>query len=85
MDGYRASEEGEALNSAAYRANAIVGQLIRKLNGKLTVEDKEYVEGAFRLLQNQFLHGPISALAEEPAEASQHTLLEALHKLFRLG
>ena len=67
------------------RRKAIVGQLMAKLNGRLSAEDKEYIEGAFRLLQNQFLHGPISALAEEPAETSQHTLREALHKLFRLG
>ena len=67
------------------RRKAIVGQLMAKLNGRLSPEDREYIEGAFRLLQNQFLHGPISALAEEPAETSQHTLREALHKLFRLG
>ena len=30
------------------------------------------------------LHGPISALAEEPHEDGGHTLLEALRKLFRL-
>jgi len=55
-----------------------------KLNGKLGPDEKEYVEGAFRLLQNQFLHGPISALSEEPAEQTGHTLRDALRKLFRL-
>lgn len=66
------------------RRKAIVAQLMAKLNGKLGPEDKAYVEGAFRLLQNQFLHGPISALAEEPHESAQHSLREALFKLFRL-
>jgi glutamyl-tRNA reductase len=62
---------------------AIVKQLLSKLNGRLTEADSRYIEGAFRLLQNQFLHGPISALADEPHEGG-HTLLEALRKLFRL-
>jgi glutamyl-tRNA reductase len=66
------------------RRQAIVAQLFQRLNGRLNDADKAYIEGAFRLLQNQFLHGPISALAEEPHEAGQHTLLEALRKLFRL-
>jgi hypothetical protein len=52
----------------------------------LTDADRKHIEGAFRLLQNRFLHGPISALAEashtEPA--SGPTLLAALRKLFRL-
>lgn len=62
----------------------IVGPLIAKFNGKLTAEEKAHIEGAFRLLQNQFLHGPISALAEEAPEPGRHTLLEALRKMFRL-
>lgn len=66
------------------RRQVIVEQLFRRLNGKLGAEDRSYIEGAFRLLQNQFLHGPISALADEPAEGKHHTLLEALRKLFRL-
>jgi glutamyl-tRNA reductase len=67
------------------RRQAIVKQLLARLNGRLTPEDREYIEGAFKLLQNQFLHGPISALAEESHEgASRHTLLEALRKLFRM-
>jgi len=66
------------------RRQVIVGQLLGKLNGKLNDADKAYIEGAFRLLQNQFLHGPISALTEETPETGPHTLLEALRKLFRL-
>ena len=62
------------------RRQAIVAQLVAKLNGRLSPEDKAYVEGAFRLLQNQFLHGPISALSEEAPEPGRHTLLEALRK-----
>jgi glutamyl-tRNA reductase len=66
------------------KRQAIVKQLLSRLNGRLTEADQRYIEGAFRLLQNQFLHGPISALAEEPHEDGGHTLLEALRKLFRL-
>jgi glutamyl-tRNA reductase len=63
---------------------AIVKQLLSKLNGRLTSEERTYIEGAFRLLQNQFLHGPIAALTEEAHESGGHTLLEAIRKLFRL-
>jgi glutamyl-tRNA reductase len=66
------------------KTKAVVRQVLGRLNGKLTEADRRYIEGAFRLLQNQFLHGPISALAEEPHEDGGHTLLEALRKLFRL-
>ena len=66
------------------RRQVIVGQLLTKLNGKLSDADRAYIEGAFRLLQNQFLHGPISALAEDNHETGRHTLLEALRKMFRL-
>ncbi len=59
-------------------------QLLKRLNGRLSTEERAYVEGAFRLLQNQFLHGPITALTEETHEAGSQTLLEALRKLFRL-
>ncbi len=64
----------------------VVDNLLSKLNGKLSSEDKEYIAGAFRLLQNQFLHGPISALAEEMQQgnSSNHSLIDALRKLFRL-
>jgi glutamyl-tRNA reductase len=67
------------------KRQAIVQQLLSRLNGRLTDDEKAYIEGAFRLLQNQFLHGPISALTEETHEShSGHTLLDALRKLFRL-
>jgi glutamyl-tRNA reductase len=62
----------------------VVRQLLARLNGKLTAADRTYIEGAFRLLQNQFLHGPIAALTEEPHGGGSHTLLDALRKLFRL-
>jgi len=67
------------------KRRAIVQQLLDRLNGRLSSEDRAYVEGAFRLLQNQFLHGPISALTEETHETGSHTLLDALRKLFGLG
>jgi glutamyl-tRNA reductase len=66
------------------KRKAIVHQLLGRMNGRLTDADREYIEGAFRLLQNQFLHGPITALMEEPPEVQGHSLLEALRKLFRL-
>jgi glutamyl-tRNA reductase len=62
----------------------IFGELMQKLNGQLTEADRGQIDGAFRLLQNQFLHGPISALTSEPQEGGRHTLLEALRKLFSL-
>ncbi len=65
----------------------IVEKLLGRLNGRLTDADKADIEGAFRLYQNQILHGPISALSEEPQEGEgrgRHTLLEALRKLFGL-
>jgi glutamyl-tRNA reductase len=65
----------------------VVRDLFKRLNGKLTEAEQQTVEGAFNLLQNRFLNGPISALKEEthaePA-AGSHTLLEALRKLFWL-
>jgi glutamyl-tRNA reductase len=74
----RLTEEFEA------KRREIVGQLLAKLNGKLTEADRAQIEGAFRLLQNKLLHGPISALAEEPQGERRHTLREALRKLFGL-
>lgn len=66
----------------------VMRELFSRLNGKLTEDDRKYIEGAFRLLQNRFLNGPISALREEvqaaPDSKSGHTLLDALRKLFRL-
>ncbi|HEY7310330.1 MAG TPA: glutamyl-tRNA reductase [Gemmataceae bacterium] len=63
----------------------IVRELLGKLNGRLTDEDRRHIEGAFRLLLNRLLHGPITALTEETHSGSGgHTLLDALRKLFRL-
>ena len=67
------------------KRQAVVGQLLGRLNGKITEADRRTIEGAFRLLQNQFLHGPISALTEETHETGSHALLDALRKLFGLG
>lgn len=63
---------------------AMIADMRAKFNGQLSDKHLEYIEGAFKLLQNKLLHGPISALAEEMAEPSKHTLLEAMMKLFRL-
>ncbi len=67
------------------KRQAVLSQLLSKLNGRLTEADRQTIEGAFRLLQNQFLHGPISALGEASREGGGSTLLEALRQLFRLG
>jgi glutamyl-tRNA reductase len=67
------------------KRKAILDQLLGKLNGKLTDAEKAYVEGAFRLFQNQLLHSPIDALREASKEGTSATLLEAVRKLFRLG
>lgn len=67
------------------KRRAVLHQLLGRLNGRLTAADQATIEGAFRLLQNQFLHGPISALAEEMPEGGRHTLREALRRLFRLA
>jgi len=66
------------------KRRAVLAQLLQRLNGRLGDADRAYIEGAFRLFQNQCLHGPISTLAEEAAEGTHHTLLDALRKLFRL-
>jgi glutamyl-tRNA reductase len=59
--------------------------LLSHINGQLTDADRKRIQGALRLFQNQMLHGPISALSEEThAEKGEHTLLDALRKLFRL-
>jgi glutamyl-tRNA reductase len=63
----------------------VVRNLFSRMNGRLTEEERKYIEYAFLKLQNQFLHGPISALTEDQqADAPGHTLLDALRKLFRL-
>lgn len=67
---------------------AVLRQLFAKLDGQLSEPDKEYIEGAFCLLQNQILHGPISALSEEAVQgqfvSGRHTLPDALCRLFKL-
>jgi glutamyl-tRNA reductase len=65
------------------KRRAVMSQLMGKLNGKLSDADRQSIEGAFRLLQNQFLHGPISALGDASHEGGP-ALLEALRQLFRL-
>jgi glutamyl-tRNA reductase len=66
------------------KRKAVLQELLSLLNGRLTDEDRAKIEKAFQRFQNQVLHGPISALTEEPHEPSRHTLLEALRKLFGL-
>jgi glutamyl-tRNA reductase len=67
------------------KRQAIEAQLFNRLNGQLSESDQQNILGALRLFQNQMLHGPISALAEEThGGKGEHTLLEALRKLFRL-
>jgi glutamyl-tRNA reductase len=70
------------------KRQAIVDRLLGRLNGRLSDADRADIEGAFRLFQNQMLHGPISALTEDSHESGAghggHTLLDALRKLFRL-
>jgi glutamyl-tRNA reductase len=64
----------------------VVAGLLTRLDGKLSADDRRCIEKAFQLLQNKFLHGPISVLSEESHAAAPegHTLLDALRKLFRL-
>jgi glutamyl-tRNA reductase len=79
---------GDLTRDFEAKRQAIVKQLFTRLNGKLSEADQEYIEGAFQLLQNQILHGPISALTQETHRGDSghagHTLLEALRKLFGL-
>jgi glutamyl-tRNA reductase len=67
------------------KRRAVLEQLLSKLNGKLTEADAAYIEGAFRLFQNQLLHGPIDALHQASREGGSGALVEAVRKLFRLG
>lgn len=61
----------------------IIDQLMSRLNGRMTAEDRQFIEKAFHLFQNRILHGPITALDDSSHEGS--TLLDALRKLFRLN
>jgi glutamyl-tRNA reductase len=70
------------------KRQAILRNLFARLDGSLSEPDREYIEGALCLLQNQFLYGPIRALAEEAIQL-QHssgrlTLPDALCRLFQL-
>src|SRR5260221_4970626 len=58
------------------KRQAIVTQLLSKMNGRLTDDDQRYIAKAFHLLQNQILHGPISALDEAAHEGHGGNLLE---------
>ena len=62
----------------------VLNQLMPKLNGKITAEERKAIEYHFRLFQSKLLHGPIAALQEASREGQSGTLLEALKKLFRL-
>ena len=66
------------------KRRAIWQKVMERLDGRLTPEDRDYLEGAFRKFQNQIVHGPISALTEEAHPGGGHTLQQALRKLFRL-
>ena len=66
------------------KREAILTPLLGRLNGKLSDEDRKYIEGAFKLFQNQLLHAPISVVGEEAKEGASGTLRDALRKLFRL-
>jgi glutamyl-tRNA reductase len=67
------------------KRHAVMKELMSRLNGRLTPEERAVIEKAFERFQNQVLHGPISALTAEPHEAAgRHTLLDALRKLFGL-
>ena len=87
-DWARRSSNGPVIKRLVRECDAAKREIVRnvfaKFNGKLTEEDKEYLEKAFGLLQNQILHGPIRALTEEThaGGSGRHTLLEALRKLF---
>jgi glutamyl-tRNA reductase len=63
--------------------DAVVAELLQKMNGKLTETEKAQIERAFRLFQSRLLHGPIAALKESSREGHSG-LREALRKLFGL-
>jgi hypothetical protein len=57
-----------------------------QLRGKLSEADCAATEKALSRFQNQLLHEPIRAITEEAhaGTVGGYTLVEALHKLFRL-
>ena len=62
----------------------VVGQLMPKLDGKLSDAERKAIEYHFRLFQSKLLHGPIAALQAASKEGQGGTLLEAIKQLFRL-
>jgi glutamyl-tRNA reductase len=66
------------------KRRAIWQKVMERLDGRLTPEDRDFLEGAFLKFQNQIAFGPITALTEEAQKGGSHTLREALSKLFRL-
>ena len=61
-------------------------QVLSRLRGKLSDADCAATEKALTRFQSELLHAPIRALTEEAhaGAAGGYTLVEALHKLFRL-
>jgi glutamyl-tRNA reductase len=74
------------IQDAEAKRQEIVRELFDRLDGRLGDADRADIDKAFQRFQSKVLHGPISALTEEPhdAPAHGHTLLDALRKLFRL-
>jgi glutamyl-tRNA reductase len=75
------------IQDAEAKRQEIVRELFDRLNGRLSADDRADIDKAFQRFQSKVLHGPISALTEEPHDAPAHgghTLLDALRKLFRL-
>jgi glutamyl-tRNA reductase len=64
--------------------DGVVTPLLAKWNGKLSAEDKQQLEYAFKLFQNQLMHGPIAALQDASKSGDQPTMLDVIKKLFRL-
>jgi glutamyl-tRNA reductase len=62
----------------------VLAPLLEKLDGRLTDEDRERIEVAFRQFQNKLLHGPITALREDSGEPHGASLREALMRFFGL-
>jgi len=63
----------------------VLAPLLGKLNGKMTADDKQSIEAAFRLFQNKLLHGPLAAIRDASSAPEQSSgLLDAMKKLFGL-
>jgi glutamyl-tRNA reductase len=74
----------QLVQSSETKRQALLQPLLQRHNGRLPDDIRADFDGMTKLLVNQLLHAPISALSEEGHEAGRHTLLEALRKLFRL-